>query len=230
MPVWRGSSAVPSVGPEIHLKYAFLGLSKEHKQGAVEALGLARIMLREILSVVNKGSTALTENQRAIMDYYFVFGGDPPSTNDFKVIQATLTMTANGLMGEKLNLKITEGGDAYGYVNKHDSRFGLKEKLRSGLGLKKSRWTPGIDYRSGTLTRRGDIHLDTDRLETGPELSAKTIIHEATHKFASTADFGEKGYTDDDTGAFRAPGLKHAEALNNAESYARFVMMSFLFP
>src|SRR5690606_23501550 len=46
----------------------------------------------------------------------------------------------------------------------------------------------------------------------------------------STADFAEKGYTDDDTGAFRAPGLTPAEAPNNAESYARFVMMTFLFP
>lgn len=230
MPVWRGTSAVPTVGPEIHLKYSFLGLSKEHKQGAVEALGLARIMMREILSVVNKGPMALTENQLAIMDYYFVFGGNPPSTNDFKVIQATLTMTANGLMGDKLNLKVRPEDDAWGYVNKHDGRFGLKEKLRSALKLKKSRWTPGIDYRSGVRTHRGDIHLDTGMLDNGPELSAMTIIHEATHKFASTADFGDRGYTDNETGEFEAPGLTHAEALNNAESYARFVMMSFLFP
>lgn len=120
---------------------------------------------------------------------------------------------------------------AWGYVNKHDNRFGVADKLRSRFGSAKSGWTPGVDVRdSNKLTHRGAIHLDTARLDTGPELSAKTLIHEATHKFASCADFGEKGYTYDEDGTFRAPGLTHAEALNNAESYARFVVMSFLFP
>lgn len=230
MPVWRGTEAIPSVGPGIHLKYKALGGGDGYANEAAEAVGLARIMLRQILSQMQGGPTNLTIGQLQIYDYYFVAGGAPPSGTDFDIIRTTLTLTSNGLFGTGLNLKVTMAGSAMGYVNKHDSRWGLAEKLRSKFGKPKKGWTQGVDFASGTKTHRGDIHLDSDRLDTGPELSAKTVIHEATHKFASTCDFGTKGYTDDDTSEFRAPGLTHTEALNNAESYARFVMMSFLFP
>jgi hypothetical protein len=231
MPISRGTQATPSVGAQIHLKFKAFSGGDAYASEAADAVGLARIMIRQILSKVSGGPMNLTVNQLQVLDYYFVCGGTPISSGDFTVIRTTLQMTSNGLFGTGLNLKVTMAGDAMGYVNKHDSRFGISDKLRAKFGKSKSGWTPGVDIRDNNVrTHRGDIHLDSDRLDTGPELSAKTVIHEATHKFASTADFGTKGYTNDDDGLFRAAGLTHAEALNNAESYARFVMMAFLFP
>jgi hypothetical protein len=231
MPIWRGTGAMPTVGPQIHLKYKMFGGGDSYAGEATEAVGLARMMIREILSRMKGGPMNLTVGQLAAYDYYFVCGGAPPATGDFDAIRTTLTATSNGLFGGGLNLKVTMAGSANGYVNKHDSRFGIGDKIRSRVGGPKERWTPGVDFRDHNRpTHRGDIHLDSDRIDEGPELAAKTVIHEATHKFSSTADFGDKGYTDSTTGLFDAPGLTHAEALNNAESYARFVMMGFLFP
>jgi hypothetical protein len=227
MPIWRGTEAVPTVGPEFHLKYTSLGGGDSYKQDVSEAPGLAHMMLRQIMSVTNNGPMGLTVNQLAIMDYYFVFGGAPPSTADFNVIHQVLNLTVNGLMGGGLNIKVTMSGAANGYVNPHHGGLRLKAKVRAKIGPK-ARWTPGVF--SGLAVNRDDIHLDSDRLDNGTELAAKTVIHEASHKFASTADFGNRGYTKDDDGTFKAAGLTHAEAFNNADSYARFVMMSFLYP
>ena len=66
-------------------------------------------------------------------------------------------------------------------------------------GKIKNYWTVGT--RNGNPIARGAIHVDSTRFDTTNELSAKTIIHEASHKFASTADFGHKGYTRDETAA-----------------------------
>lgn len=230
MAIWRGKSAVPSVGPEVHLKFKALGGATGYANEATEAVGLARIMLRQMMTVLKGGAMGLTPGQLQIMDYYFVMGGNPPSPADIDIIRQTLILTSNGLGAQGLNVKVTLAGSAMGYVNMHDTATGPLDKFRSKFGLGKKRWTPGVDVDYGTKTSWGDIHLDSDRLDTGPELSAKTLIHEATHKFASTTDFGERGYTDDVNGHFRANGLTHAEAMNNAESYARFVMMGFLFP
>ena len=53
--------------------------------------------------------------------------------------------------------------------------------------------------------------------------NASLFVHESTHKFASTADFGDKGYTTDQ-GSYREDGLTKEQALMNAESYSRFAV------
>lgn len=219
MSIWRGKSAVPSVGPDIHIKYKFLGgLDDQYMDTATEAIGLARLMMRQVTSVMSGGVFALSVDQLQYFDYYFVCGGNPPSNSDFIIVQQTLLAINNGLFSQGLGIKVTNQGDSMGYVNLHTGKKTKKD------------WVAGRSMRTGNLVQRGNIHVDSNRLDTGPELSAKTVIHEASHRFASTGDFGEKGYTYDDSGLFRDVGLTHAEALNNAESYARFVMMSFLFP
>lgn len=50
------------------------------------------------------------------------------------------------------------------------------------------------------------------------------MIHEATHMFAGTVDFGDAGYIDND-GTFRSEGLAAEDANKNADSYAVFVML-----
>ncbi|MHB1304693.1 MAG: hypothetical protein ACYCZB_14650 [Acidiphilium sp.] len=234
MTIWRGKTAMPSVGPQFHVSYKAFGGGPDYSADVAQSMGLARIMIREILRLLKGGFESLTLDQKQVFDYYFCMNGEPTST-DVTIVRETLTLIANGLNGQDLNVKVSSGNDGtIGYVNRRTSQVGSVKKL---FGKKAS--TPGTVLAKddgGNLAGgsgkafRGDIHIGRSRLDTGPELSAKTIIHEASHKFASTADFGEKGYTYDDDGLFREPGLTHAEALNNAESYARFVMMAFLFP
>lgn len=52
------------------------------------------------------------------------------------------------------------------------------------------------------------------------EMSARTIVHEATHKFAGTDDHV---YWDDHYNKWEKP-LDVSKAINNADSYAMFVM------
>lgn len=49
------------------------------------------------------------------------------------------------------------------------------------------------------------------------------MIHEATHAYAQTNDYSDRGYVNND-GAFRQSGLSKEEALANADSYACFVV------
>ena len=63
----------------------------------------------------------------------------------------------------------------------------------------------------------GDIHLRFSLLDTDPpERLARTLVHEATHKYAGTSD---SAYW---PGA-KFNGLTHKEALGNADSYAMYV-------
>ena len=75
----------------------------------------------------------------------------------------------------------------------------------------------------------GHIHISRDKVQNSPAYAMVTYIHEATHRYAGTVDYGDKGYfflTDYITTGnvqWRDPGLTAAEALTNADSYALFV-------
>lgn len=49
------------------------------------------------------------------------------------------------------------------------------------------------------------------------------LIHEATHMYAQTNDYSDRGYVNND-GKFRQSGLTQEEAIKNADSYACFVV------
>jgi hypothetical protein len=174
--IWRGKSAVPTTGPDIHVKYKAFKGGPDYSPQVAEAIGLARIMLRGVLQTLQGGWAALTLDQLQVLDYYFVMAG-PPSADDFKIIKESLILTSNGLSGAGLDIKVMAG---IGSVNRHG---GQTSSLKSFLG-KKDR-TQGVNVHTGIKGFRGDIHIGHARLDSGPELSAKTIIHEASHKFAS---------------------------------------------
>ncbi|MDE1897272.1 MAG: hypothetical protein KGH91_09365 [Rhodospirillales bacterium] len=215
MAIWRGQSAVPTVGPEFHVKYKVFGGGTGYNAEAGRAVGLARQILTNTNTLMNAGWGGLSAVQQNYLKYYFRLAAAPNATT-LDIIKQTYILVRNGMFSTDLNLKVTISGDANGYVNSHK------------VSSKKSNHNAGV--RGGNAVKRGDIHLDSDRLDGDPEWAAKTTIHEASHKFASTADFGNIGYTDDDTYKFRAAGLTAAQAINNAESYAMFAMMSFMYP
>ena len=79
---------------------------------------------------------------------------------------------------------------------------------------------------SGQTLSAGDIHIDQDSLD-DTELSIITFIHEATHKYAGTDDYDDRGYLENDGLDFLEPGLTKTEALNNADSYAWFCYSAY---
>jgi|GEM_PF-5953962 len=152
----------------------------------------------------------------ARLNRYFKTGATP-SQGDISTIYAKLELTMNGING-KVNVKVAPNPRAYGYVG---LRGGAKGLLR---GLFSPRHNFGRD--EGRLITWGDIHLDTDVLDDF-DLAVVTFIHEATHKFASTNDYGDAGYLKNDGLRFRKDGLQNAQALNNADSYAWFCMAEY---
>jgi hypothetical protein len=103
-----------------------------------------------------------------------------------------------------------------GYVNYHTGTTGV---LR---GVFSPRHTLGTQ--DGNRVSRGDIHRDRDTLSDA-DMRVRTFIHEASHKYASTADHGESGYLNDSFTAFKETGMTTDQALNNADSYACFCLI-----
>ncbi|HZX48561.1 MAG TPA: hypothetical protein VFF47_05020 [Nitrospirota bacterium] len=81
--------------------------------------------------------------------------------------------------------------------------------------------------RGGEEVQFGEIHISYDRMLS--EFSPKTLIHEATHKYAATHDYWiykDDGLTPDGNGkTFIEEKLLKSSALNNADSYAWFFIM-----
>ncbi|MFM9883260.1 MAG: hypothetical protein ACKVQT_09560 [Burkholderiales bacterium] len=233
MPIWRGSTITPANDPQIHVKYSSLTLDANRKTQVGEAVQRARYMLAWVLANM-QSPAALSDVGKMGLHCYFMTPANGPTQGDFDTIKSVLELTQAGLTSVGgVAVKISSGSP--GYVNVHvRGTSSLRAKLLGAplatTMFAKSGWTPGTKKDFGDV-HRGSIHVSTGRLDTGTRLAAKTVIHEATHKFASTADFGEKGYTYDATGEYRTPNgetpLTAAEALNNAESYARFVLEWF---
>ena len=115
-------------------------------------------------------------------------------------------------LNKDLSIKVRALGGDSGYASAY---FSGKTKRVGG--------TVFYDEDGDEIKPYGDIHLDSVDLMTRPVYAAITLIHEATHKFANTDDFDNKGYFKDDGSDFRAPGLTWQQALKNADSYAFFV-------
>ena len=138
-------------------------------------VGVGARMIDAMNVKMANGYDNLNDDDKSVMNYYFVLGGsEPDSFNDMFTI---VGMIANGLNGEGVKIKISKEHGNKGFVHNYVT-----------TGKIKNYWTVGT--RNGNPIARGAIHVDSMRFDTTNELSAKTIIHEASHKFASTADFG----------------------------------------
>jgi hypothetical protein len=73
-------------------------------------------------------------------------------------------------------------------------------------------------------TKYGETRISLAKAQLNNENQAiRYLIHEATHAFARTNDYADRGYINND-GEFRQPGLNSEEAILNADSYACFVV------
>ncbi len=196
----------------IKTKQGELGLSNLEKQAAAGVVSGARTVLQAVIAWLSWPSGDAKVRRNRYMARYFLCDSARPDMGDVNTVLKTHELVTNGI-NTNFNLKVALDDDAHGYVG---FRTGFKGVMR---GVFSSRHNLG--KRNGKTVSRGDIHLDRDALD-DRGLAIITLIHEASHKYASTADFGDSGYLEDDGVDFEAAGLTNAQALRNADSYAWF--------
>ncbi|WP_297488020.1 hypothetical protein [Acidocella sp.] len=136
------------------------------------------------------------------------------SSGSRKIIQAAIVKTFNGI-NTAHDVKLTEDDHAKGgnYVNIKNNNKGHNV----------------IDMETGQPRVIGQIHVSREKVKNRADYAMFTYIHEATHRYAGTTDYGDTGYIwltkylDSGEVGFRARGLTPAQALTNADSYALFI-------
>jgi hypothetical protein len=134
-----------------------------------------------------------------------------PDPGSITTAKSVLTTVSNSLK-KAHGVKVRNDDDAYGYVN---IAFGGRKHLTNGMVFH--------DSDGDAITRMGEIHVDKMTIRSNMTMAVITYIHEATHRFSNTDDYGDQGYFKSDGSDFVAPGLTWQQALNNADSYAYFV-------
>jgi hypothetical protein len=141
---------------------------------------------------------------------YFLTGKDKISDPDLATISDTVTKIWAGLSGEKgdVTLKVGTEAGVHGLV---------KRKAKPDTWAYHNR----MDFADGVQDRRvGAIHVSANRMAQG-RLGVKTLIHEASHKYAGTIDYR---YFNDDSKTPRGAFDDKARALVNADSYGWFIL------
>ncbi len=217
-----GGNLKPPQGGQVHVKYSYAAVFKsgsEVRSGLIDAVNESRLALDTTIGYMQThGANGVSDRFKQWAGKYFLTDySNGPSASEFDAIMAVLRLTNTGVNNSDLSVKVyNKSGGARGYVTTYH-----------GSNANRSHRTPGA-YNPGNGQLRqgykGDIHMSVGGIKSDSLIATKLFIHEATHKFANTADFGESGYTDDDTGSFRAKGLTKEQALMNADSYGRFAV------
>lgn len=209
-------------GAEVHIKYSYGSVFQTGSKltsslsGAIDE---GRVAVESAITHMQQGGTnGVNANFKKWAAKYFLVDSGGPSSEEFNTILAVLKLTHAGINNTGLSVKVFKSKDStLGYVTSY-----LGDKAANQEHRTPGMWNKG----DGTMKQavKGDIKLSVGGILQKQLLSAALFVHEATHKFANTADFGEKGYTDPGTGAFRKSGLVKEQALMNADSYARFAI------
>lgn len=141
------------------------------------------------------------------------FLADDLAEGDRLRVKKALVATRNGIRGGH-NVKLSEA-DSANYVNIHKNW-----KLSSSTVT---------NMQTGKKRRVGEIHISRGKGQESAAYAMMTYIHEATHRYAGTVDYGDQGYffltryVTEGVLEWREAGMTPAQALTNADSYAAFV-------
>lgn len=204
---YKGSNAPPTQAESDMLK---------------EAYDFALDMAAEAIAEIRKssggnhtqwtGALMATETNDRLLDHYF---GPKLDALDYNIILTTMLDTRRGLLDNSGTNRLT-------IYNKNTTRNGFVRTYSANNNYNADR--PIVNSHNfknkiaGQLKpkRKGHIHLNLNR---GSSLAmARTLLHEATHRFSGTADFS---YLWD---AAKFNGLSKAEKINNADSYAHYAV------
>lgn len=196
----------------------------------------ARLALRNTgLSLESKPLAELLVDSAA--RYFSVNLQEMASSSDLFNIKRVLKDLDKGLNGDvtiKTGHRVGKGDkDVYGQVNVENVTEGSHNgdpdakllvdnpQFRPQYQHAKVHHNFTIDLSTGDLLLTHAIKMDSDLLLGPPHLAVKTLLHEASHKYAGTVDHGL--FLD---GNPRQPPLRKAQALANADSYAWFIVVA----
>lgn len=184
----------------IQLKHKGIWLGNRNAKKITLMIARARAMLSSTIAAISCGTV-----DQALAGTYFV---GTPSATEWLELTSRMELTYGGLNSD-VTLKLGADG-AHGYV----------------MASVVSATTPGavVDKDGDHVSRAGHtMHVSKKSLLGSEEIGVVTIIHEASHKYANTFDYGWSGYRKSNDSDWEEPGLTHAEAVNNADSLAYFV-------
>jgi hypothetical protein len=182
----------------VRLKHKSPWLAEGDAKKITVMVARARQMLSSTIAALNCG-TVKSEFART----YFTA---VPTAGEWQRIQAKLELIYGGLNTD-VTLKL--GADS----SEAPGRVGFVKQTGRWVGPGEIEWS----YEGRT------IHVSKKYMLRNEEGGVRTIIHEASHKYANTEDHDWRGYREADDSRWMDPGLTKAEALNNADSYAWFV-------
>jgi hypothetical protein len=195
---WFGSDSKTSFG-KVRLKHRELFFSREAERNSIETVEKAYSAVRQTIALRMSGGTKAKQKLDQAMQTYF------KCDNTLKVM-ATLELVQNGMKGGySLKTSNTSFSRSVNFFGDKPDEVDLTEGYVRGRNI-------------------GDIHVTRDYIMTNRFQAVRTLIHEASHKFADTVDFDEMGYIEDDGSDFREQGITAEQCLRNADSYAYFCM------
>src|SRR5262249_2419023 len=129
---------------------------------------------------------------------YFKFGPNGPNDEQRNTMLSILVLTMNGLYGDKtIVLEDRAIGDG---VMGWTSSIYLPEEHRDQL-VNMQNQQPELrthyDTTTGQYVSFGNIYVSKGLVKGPDKQGLVTIIHEATHRYANTLDFDERGYSRD---------------------------------
>ncbi len=193
-------------GMTVQLKHRGLWLSKSSSKELMGQITRAKAMLSTTMAAIQWPGT----NERQQAAKYFVTAATGPKADQWAIIKSKLQLTYGGLSTDVTFKMGVHGQNAYGYVG--------VDKVAAGTA------NSFVDSDGDNITF-GDhaVHLSKKKMLKDKEIGVITVIHECTHKFANTDDYGDSGYRHNDDSGWWEPGMTTQQALNNADSYAWFV-------
>jgi len=201
--MYRETTIKPEAGGgKVRLKHRELFLSSSMKQATEDIVTDSRY---RIITALAKTQSARTPAVDQEIDRHFKTGVPVPADAINRIL-TVLELIRGGIVAD-VNIKVSN----YNYAKFNDPR----ETARTTEGYIAT-------YRSDG--HKGDIHVWPQYIKSNAWQAARVFIHEASHKYADTKDFGEQGYRYANDSDFRQPGISPADCLDNADSYAYYVM------
>ena len=203
--LWFGSKVSTGVG-QVRLKHREVFFGSDVKKASIETVEQAFSTVHRTIGWLAHPNSTKVKDALAL---YFLLPGGVGGHGEVQAIRATLELVQNGMNNGNLSLKTDNSSS--------------KRLQGFGIAAGDTQYIEGYVRGVGT-TGVGDIHVKRDYITNNRRQAVRTFIHEATHRFANTKDFGESGYMEADGSAFRAAGLTKDQAIVNADSYAYFCM------
>lgn len=198
--LWFGAKKKTSFG-KVRLKHRELFFSSSAQRKSLKTVEQAFAAVTKTLALMNSGGTPAQQLVKQKMQQYFKCDRQNTVKGVLELIQNGMK---NGFSFKTDNTSVQRSVNVFG---DHEDEVDLTEGYVSNYG-----------------NRQGDIHVTRDYIMNNRFQAVRTLIHEASHRFAQTDDFDEQGYMEADGSDFREPGITAEQCLRNADSYAYFCM------